>query len=256
MKKIILTAIMSMGVLFYGLDAMAAAIKEGEWSMTTTIHMDGMDEQAAEAMQEMENMSPEEKAMMERMMGGMKMGPGANGMGMSTTVSQCLTNDNPVPEAPGQEDCTQTHSVDGNTVSFETICPDSHSTGQVTYSNKSMNGTIQSTTMEDGVEKTMTIDINGEYVGPCETEDEASAEDEGLSQKALAIREKELELKARELELQEKAMEMEAEASAPKKSKKSAMESVSNTVNATNNAVNTTNNVKNTFGGLRSLMGN
>ena len=169
MKRMIVTAgIVSVGMLFFTTGAKAAGIKEGKWSMTTAIRMEGTDDQTAEAMKEMENMSPEEKTMMERMMGGMKIGGQGGGMGMSITETQCLTNDNPVPEAEDQEDCQQTHNIKGNTVNFEVVCAKSHSTGQVTYKDETMKGMIKTTQNEDGRETTSTIDISGQYVGPCE----------------------------------------------------------------------------------------
>ena len=157
-----------LGLLVLANKASAGGFKEGKWSMTTVIRMAGMDQQAAEAMKAMENMAPEEKAMMQSMMGGMKIGgaPGG-GAGMSATRTQCLTNDNPVPKASNEDNCKETHAVKGNTINFETVCNTSHSSGQVTYKNDSMKGTISSTQTENGRETNATIDISGEYVGPC-----------------------------------------------------------------------------------------
>ena len=168
MKKVIFAAaVVSVGMLLCSSGVGAEGIKEGEWSMTTVIQMEGMDDQAAEAMADMENMSPEDKVIMEAMRGGMKFGPAGGGMGMSTTTTQCITNDNPVPEGEDEEGCQQTHTMNGNTVNFETVCDDSHSTGEVTYENETMNGTIKSTSTENGTEETVTINISGQYVGPC-----------------------------------------------------------------------------------------
>ena len=168
MRKITgVLAMMSVVMLVMAVQVKAEGIKEGKWSMTMTTKMEGMDQEATQAMQEMENMSPEEKAMMEKMMGGMKMQMGAGGMGMTTTVSQCITNDNPVPENESDEDCQTTHSIDGNTVNFESICSDSKSTGSVTYEEESMHGTIRSQGTADGNTESVTIEINGQYEGPC-----------------------------------------------------------------------------------------
>lgn len=168
MKNMILSAvIVAAGILAVVNAASAADIREGKWSMTTVMRVEGMDGQAAEAMNAMEGMSPEDKAMMQQMMGGMNIGGPGGGMGMTSNSTQCITNDNPVPQASGQ-DCQTTHTVNGNTVHFETTCADSHSTGDVTYENDSMTGTIKSTLTERGQTQDVTIDINGEYVGPCE----------------------------------------------------------------------------------------
>lgn len=182
MNRIFLPAgVVSVGILLLTSLASADAIKEGQWSMTTVIRMEGMDKQEAEAMKEMENMSPEEKAMMQKMMGGMGMTLGAagGGMGMSTTTTQCISNDNPVPEAKNEENCKETHTINGNTVNFEVVCAKSRSTGKITYKNDSMKGTIQSTSTENGQEKNVTLDISGQYVGPC-----AKAVNQGISTKA------------------------------------------------------------------------
>lgn len=238
MNKTILTlGVVFACALFLTNAATAAGIKEGKWSLTTTIHIAGMDDQAGEAMKEMENMSPEEKAMMQQMMGGM--GISANAGGMTTTMPQCITNDNPVPEASNNPDCQSTHNTRGNTVSFEVVCPDSTSRGQVSYNNETMNGTITSKQTNGQEAK---IDISGKYIGPCDS----AASTEGLSKKELALREKELELKQRELDLQEKQMNQQT--AKTKKPSKSALENV-------NSGVNTANSAKSTFNGLRSLLG-
>ena len=165
MKKFILAmVVVSAGAVIFVGGLRAASIKEGKWSMTMTTKMAGMDQESAEAMKEMENMSPEDKAMMKQMMGGMNIHADGGGMGMTTTVTKCLTNQDPVPERDEDKDCQKTHSIDGDTVNFEVVCDDSKSTGQVTYKDDSMNGTINSQAA-DGTG--VTIEINGQYVGPC-----------------------------------------------------------------------------------------
>lgn len=258
MKRSMMTAgVISAGILLLTSAAMAADIKEGEWTMTMVFQTEGMDEQMAEAQKEMENMSEEERAMMQNMMGNMGINMGAEGGGMSLTMNQCLTNDNPVPEASDEEDCQTTHSIDGNTVTFETICEDSHSTGELTYTRQSMQGTINTVTTKNGTEEHSTININGEYVGPC-NENSAGAvnlNSQRISERELQLKQQELELKARELELRAMEMEMEqgsAEEEAPQKSSKKTKP----TLNDVNSAVSTTNNVKNTFSGVKNLFGN
>lgn len=255
MKRIIFAAaVVSAGTLFFSTGAEAANIKEGQWSMTTVIRMEGMDEQTSEAMKEMENMSPEEKAVMQKMMGGMKIG--AQGGGMAVTTTQCLTNDDPVPEAQNEKNCKQTHSVKGNTVTFEMVCPKSRSNGQVTYKNDTMKGTIKSTQIEKGKETNATIDISGQYVGPCQGNTSPGGPGafnvpaQGLSQKELAIRQKELDLQQKELELKKKELDLQASADKGKNksSDKSGLKDV-------NDAANTTHNVTNALGGIKSLLG-
>jgi hypothetical protein len=249
MNRRILLAALSVGVFFFAGMAHAANIKEGKWSMTTTMHMDGMDNQMAQAQKEMESMSPEDKAMMEQMMGGMGMKMGGPAGGITTTTTQCITNDNPVPEASSEDNCTETHNIKGNTVNFDVHCDTSRSTGKVTYNNESMKGTIDASQTENGQERKMKIDINGKYMGPC---DDASAAPNG-SNKALSLREKELELKEKELQLKQRELDMQSASTTTTTTTTKTKGKPS--LNDVNNAVNTTNNVKNTFSGFRSLLG-
>ncbi|MDP2653746.1 MAG: DUF3617 family protein [Candidatus Omnitrophota bacterium] len=168
MKKLILAmAVVAVGSLVFAAGLRAEGVREGKWSMTMVTTMGGMNQEATEAMESMENMSPDEKAMMEKMMGGMKLQAAGSAVGMTTTTTQCITNDNPVPDADATEDCQTTHTMDGNTVKFESVCKDSTSTGEITYQEDSMNGWIKSHQTVDGNETDVTIEISGQYVGPC-----------------------------------------------------------------------------------------
>ena len=163
MKGIFTMVVATIGILLFS-SAANAAIKEGQWSVDMSIHVQGMDDQLAEAKKAMEGMSPEEKAMMEQMMGS---GMGSD-MGMKTTTTQCVTNENPVPDSKNDTNCKSTHTKEGDdTIKFEVMCDHSRSTGTVTYTNESMTGTIQSTSTLEGQENNVTIDITGQYVGPC-----------------------------------------------------------------------------------------
>ena len=145
-------------------------IKEGKWSMTVVTKM-AMPAEAAEAMKEMENMSPEDKAIMQQMMGGMGMQMGADAQGITTTVTQCISNDKPIPEMKNNENCQETHTMDGDTVNFHVVCNEdgtqTDSTGKVTYKEDSMQGTIQSKEMVEGNPTDVIVEITGQYVGPC-----------------------------------------------------------------------------------------
>ena len=154
-------------VLLAGTVSAAQGIKEGQWSMTMSIQAEGMGDEAANAMAEMDKMSPEDKAMMQQMMGGMGIGVGGPGMGMAVSSSQCITNAQPVPTRDDQKDCKETHSIEGNTVHFDVVCADSKSSGDVTYEGDSMTGRITSTQRERGQETTSTINLRGQYEGPC-----------------------------------------------------------------------------------------
>ena len=77
-----------------------------------------------------------------------------------------LETEDPVPQMQGQEGCQTTHTRNGDTVSFESVCANGTSTGEMTYTDDSMEGTITTTSNEGGEE--MTIDLAGQYEGPCE----------------------------------------------------------------------------------------
>ena len=165
MKKFLGAVAVTLGILSLTGASNADGIKEGKWSMTITTKVAGMESHMAEMQEAMANMSDDEKAMMQKMMGGQMPGMGAEGM--TTTTTQCITNDDPVPQSSQDEGCTSTHEQNGNTVHFETTCPESTSTGDVTYNEDSMSGTIQSHSTADGEAQDVTIEISGEYVGPC-----------------------------------------------------------------------------------------
>ena len=170
MKRIMVMAgILFLGAICVSSSSNAAGFKEGQWDMSMTIQMGGgMADEMAKAQKEMDKMAPEEKAMMQQMMGnmGVKMGA-ANSGGMTISRKQCLTNANPVPKKEEEENCQETHTSSGNTVKFEVICKDSHSTGEITYNNDSMKGSIQSTQKHGGKEEKVVMDIKGQYTGPC-----------------------------------------------------------------------------------------
>ncbi len=168
MTKIILsTFAMYVMAAVFAIGAKAEGVKAGEWSMTMETNVEGMSEEMNEAMKAMENMSAEEKAMMQEMMGNMNMQMGAGNQGITTTITQCVSSDNPVPAMENDEDCEETHTIDGNTVKFEMVCKSSKSTGAVTYNDDAMEGQIQSQQIENGKEVNATIELSGQYLGPC-----------------------------------------------------------------------------------------
>jgi hypothetical protein len=169
MKKFVL-ALAVCGVLAFAFNVRADAdgIKEGKWTMTMVTKMDGLSPEAADAMKQMQNLPPEAAAMMQRM--NVHVGA-ADGGGISTTVTQCITNQNPVPKSKMAEDCQETHDKSGDTINFHMTCnkPDFQmdSTGHVTYTGSSMEGQIKSHQVAQGRDMNSTIDISGQYLGPC-----------------------------------------------------------------------------------------
>ncbi len=173
MKKLILTStiLIAVAVVFVIGARAAQGMKEGKWEMRMVIKMDGIGEEYSKAMKEMENMPPAEKAMMQQMMGKMGMGMNVNAEGMTTTVTQCLSSQNPVPPMDkmnnNAKDCKETHSMNGNTVKFEAVCKGSKSSGEMTFDGDSMHGKIKSQQKSDGKDVDATIEMTGKYLGPC-----------------------------------------------------------------------------------------
>jgi len=84
-----------------------------------------------------------------------------------------LTKKNPIPShAKSMEDCKQTHEINGDTVSFQVTCDRNdfqmESSGTMTYSGDSMQGHIKSHQVRKGKAMDSSIDISGQYLGPCE----------------------------------------------------------------------------------------
>ena len=158
----------------------AGGWKEGKWSMEVTVKMDPNSKEAQEmkqAMEEMKNMPPEQRAMMERMQGsmGMKMGMDAGG-GMTTSITQCLTGESPVPEMQASngrtpKNCQETHDIKGNTVTFQQTCKErgveTEIKGSMTYSGDSMKGQTVMRETRRGKTTETTTEMSGKYLGPC-----------------------------------------------------------------------------------------
>jgi len=152
-----------------------AEYKEGKWSMTMVTKMENMPPEMAAAMKQMENMPPEQKAMMQQMQAKMGVSMSADGSGMTMTTTHCVTHKNPVPnfhKNKGMEDkCQNTHEVVGNTVNFHTSCNfddmQMEASGSMMYSGDSMEGHIKSHEVRKGKTMDSTVDITGQYLGPC-----------------------------------------------------------------------------------------
>lgn len=97
------------------------------------------------------------------------------GLGMqmpATTMEQCITEQDPVPEAPEAEGCETTDiNISGNTVTYTMVCTQQgmtmESTGKTTYHGDSFEG---ETTMKMGdASGGMIIDttVQGRRIGEC-----------------------------------------------------------------------------------------
>jgi hypothetical protein len=137
MKRILLAALLGTGLSL----ASAQSLKPGLWESTHKTQFGGdsqMAQQMAQAQQQMANMPPEQRKMMEDMMKsrGMSMSPGSGGAGM--TVKYCLTKEQAErKEIPAQRgDCksTQTPAGPGKMkMTFSCANPPSSGEGEVTF---------------------------------------------------------------------------------------------------------------------------
>jgi len=168
----VVSAVCMMGIVFSA-PAMADGFKEGKWAMTMVTKMQNMPPEMAAAMQQMQNMSPESKAIMQQRMQQMGFSMSGNPSdGITVTVTQCLTKQNPVPKNNKMpQSCEETHEMNGNTVNFHTTCNQDDTkmdaTGSMVYNGDSMQGHIKSHESRAGKDLDATIDITGKYAGPC-----------------------------------------------------------------------------------------
>ena len=147
-------------------------LKEGKWIMTMVTKMDNMTPRMAEAMKQMENMPPEAKAAMEKMQQKMGVSMKVNGQGVTISTTQCITKQNPVPKNKySSAYCQVTHNTNGNVVNFHTTCDHNNmqmeSSGSMTYAGDTMQGHIKSHEVVAGKTMDSSIDITGQYAGPC-----------------------------------------------------------------------------------------
>ncbi len=117
----------------------SAEIKDGLWEITTKVEMKGVPVQIP-----------------------------------ATTVRQCVTKNNPVPQstAKGYECKTKDYKVSGDTVTYMVECTGKKSAmltlGETTYKGNFFNGT-STTTVKNFGQPDMQINnkISGKYIGPC-----------------------------------------------------------------------------------------
>ena len=95
---------------------------------------------------------------------------------MTSTVSNCLTKDKPVPDAnpnPDQaKDCqVLDQKISGNTVSWRVVCNQDGNkmdgSGTMTYQGASYTGTMRTTSVAEGQTMKALMKLSGRYLGPC-----------------------------------------------------------------------------------------
>ncbi len=169
MKKILAIAVCLLGVFTAG--AHAQTMKPGLWEMQTKMQSSSgeIDKAMAEMQQQMASMTPEQRKMMQDMLGKQGVGIGAGGPG-SMTVKICMTQEmierNELPSQPG--DCKNTVSPrSGNKMKFAFSCtkPVSSGEGEVTFTGAqtyTSKMTVNTTTA--GKTERMTMESQGKWL--------------------------------------------------------------------------------------------
>jgi Protein of unknown function (DUF3617) len=158
----------------YGLcvGASAQSLKPGLWEITQQIKMGsgGMNDKMAAMQQQMAQMPPEQRKMMEDMMArqGVKMGAaGPGSMGIKTCMTQEMVERNQVPTQQG--DCTSTSSPRvGNTMKIAFTCtqPPSSGEGEVTFiGSDAYSLKIKVNTQVGGKPEAMDMEGGGKWLG-------------------------------------------------------------------------------------------
>ena len=150
----------------------AQSIKPGLWEITNKLQSSNpqMDQQMAMAQQQMANMPPEQRKMVEEMMAkqGVKLGAGGPGsMGMKICMTREMAERNEIPSQRG--DCKTTMLPrSGNTMKMSFACtnPPSSGEGEYTFSGSeaySMKMTVN--TQVQGKPEKMNMAGSGKWVG-------------------------------------------------------------------------------------------
>jgi hypothetical protein len=153
--------------------ALAQAIKPGLWQITTK--MDGaagaqMMQGQAQMQEQMKNMPPDQRKMVEEMMAKQGMRPGAGaggGMNMQMCISKEMAERSEVPMNNGDCKVTQQQRT-GNTMKASFACtnPPSTGTAQITFAGSdAYNSKVTVNTAVNGKPESMTVDSSGKWLG-------------------------------------------------------------------------------------------
>ena len=100
--------------------------------------------------------------------------PGMPGGMPPTTITQCLTEQDPVPHtSAGAKGCKITNmTTEGDTVKYALVCKqqgmESKSSGEMTYKGETFYGTTQTKMGSSGDGMTITTKISGKRIGECD----------------------------------------------------------------------------------------
>jgi len=157
---------------FFANVACAQSIKPGLWEVSTKMSSSSgeMEKAIAQMQKQMASMSPEQRKIMEDMMGKQGMSMSSSGPG-GTTIKLCVTPEmadtSTIPKQQG--DCTHTNAPrNGNTMKFSFVCtkPPSSGEGQVTFVDaNNYQSTMSVTATRNGKPETMNMKGTGKFLG-------------------------------------------------------------------------------------------
>jgi hypothetical protein len=151
----------------------AQGMKPGLWEVTSKMQTGSgqMERQMAQAQQQMANMPPEQRKMVEEMMArqGVKMGSaGGGGMTMKVCMTREMVERNEMPSQQRGDCKTTSQSRSGNTMNMAFACTNPPSTGEGQFT---FNGSEAYTmkmavnTAVQGKPETMNMDASGKWLG-------------------------------------------------------------------------------------------
>lgn len=150
--------------------ASAQAMKPGLWEINSKMQADGkMGRDMAKAQQQMANMPPEQRKMMQEMMSkqGVALGGGGPGaIGTKVCMTKEMAERNEIPSQ--KDDCKQVASPrSGKTVKISFTCtnPPSSGEGQITFvSPEAYTMTMTMNTVADGQSQKVNMDSAGKWL--------------------------------------------------------------------------------------------
>ncbi|MEI7999274.1 MAG: DUF3617 family protein [Candidatus Omnitrophota bacterium] len=91
--------------------------------------------------------------------------------GITSSIIQCVTKNNAIPNRVMAEGCKRTQQRKNDTYNFQVFCEKENDhtdeNGYVTYMEDSMVGIIKSHQIIQGRNMDSTIELSGKYLGPC-----------------------------------------------------------------------------------------
>ena len=150
--------------------ALAQGLKPGLWELKHTSQLDPQRQaQMDQAKKAMENMSPQQRKMMETMMGQHGVGVGLSGGAMAVKI--CLSKEQAERNfAPGQETggCTGDSKRSGNVIKTRFVCKDPAGEGDSTITlkgNEAFSNDVRMTRQRNGKAETTILRGEGRWLG-------------------------------------------------------------------------------------------